>query len=141
MEVSHLEFELKEQVRQKDMYKALCEQKDEVLRDHSILQDELEKARKEASKEKQEHTLLVEKVRVFEINNESLSTNSNATTSQVQEKINLIDQLRDEMDEVKALVEELKIKMDLLSSERDATKEYLASTTVQLRVMKEKADK
>ncbi|XP_070028756.1 uncharacterized protein [Nicotiana sylvestris] len=64
MEGSHLEFELKEQVRQTKMYKVLCEQKDEVLRDTtdlSTLQAELEKAQKEASKEKQDYDLVVDK--------------------------------------------------------------------------------
>nr|XP_016491490.1 PREDICTED: uncharacterized protein LOC107811132 [Nicotiana tabacum] len=144
IEVSHLEFELKEQVQQKEMYKSLGEQKDEVLKhmvDRSILQDELEKAQKEASKVKQDHALLDEKVRVLEIYNESLNANVNAATLQVQEKITLIDQLRSEMDEVKASVDELRGKMDLLASDRDATKEDPTSTKVHLRVMRKKAYK
>lgn len=89
MEGSHLEFELKEQVRQTKMYKVFCEQKDEVLRDTtdlSTLQAELEKAQKEASKEKQDYDLVVDKVRVLDIDNERLKANANAATSEVQER-------------------------------------------------------
>ncbi|XP_070053982.1 uncharacterized protein [Nicotiana tomentosiformis] len=109
MEVSHLGFELKEQVWQKDMYKALSEKKDKVLRQHSVLQDDLERAQKEASK--------------------------------VQKKIDLIDQLRAEMNEVKAPAEELRSKMVVLASERDATKEDMAPTKDRLRVMRENTNK
>lgn len=66
----------------KSMYKALYEKIDEVLRYHSVLQAELEKAQKEASKVIWEHALLVKKVRVFDINSERLSTNANTVTSQ-----------------------------------------------------------
>lgn len=53
-------------------------------------------------KAKQDHALLVEKVRVLEIDNERLNVGANVATSHVQEKITLIDQLRTEMDGVKA---------------------------------------
>nr|XP_009596783.1 kinesin-like protein KIF3A [Nicotiana tomentosiformis]XP_016487152.1 PREDICTED: kinesin-like protein KIF3A [Nicotiana tabacum] len=90
--------------------------------DRSVFQAELEKAQKDALKAKQDHDLLVEELKV-------------------QKKITLIDQLRSEMDEVKTSADELRGKMDLLASEQDATKEDLTSTKVQLRVMREKADK
>ncbi|XP_070037103.1 uncharacterized protein [Nicotiana tomentosiformis] len=141
MEVDHLKFELKEQVRQKDMYKYLSEQKDEALKDFPVLQAELERAQNEASTVKQEHVVLVKKVMVFEINNERLSVTTNAANSQVQEKIDLIDQLKAEMNEVKSSTEELRRKLYLLASEGDATKEDLASAKDQLRLMKDKAYK
>lgn len=53
-------------------------------------------------KAKQDHALLVEKVRVVEINKEMLNTNAKAATLQVQENVTLIDQLRSEIDKVKA---------------------------------------
>ncbi|XP_070050906.1 protein PLASTID MOVEMENT IMPAIRED 2-like [Nicotiana tomentosiformis] len=141
MEVSQLEFELKEQVRQKDMYKALRKQRGESLKDLPIIQAELEKTQKEASLVKREHAVLLKKVRVFEINNERLSAVTNTATPQVQENIDLIDQLRATMNEVKASTEALRRKMDFLASEKEATKEDLASAKDQLRVMKDKADK
>ncbi|XP_070057824.1 uncharacterized protein [Nicotiana tomentosiformis] len=123
------------------MYKDLSEQREEAFKDLPILQDELEISQKEASLVKSEHAVLVEKVRLFEINNERLIVVDNATTSQVQEKIDLIDQLRAEMNKLKASTETLRSRMDLLASEKEATKEELASIRYQLRVMKDKADK
>ncbi|XP_019246300.1 PREDICTED: uncharacterized protein LOC109225947 [Nicotiana attenuata] len=123
------------------MYKDLSKQRYETLKDLPILQIELKKAQKEATSVKREHAVLVEKVREFEINNERLSAAANFATSQVQENIELIDQLQAEMNEVKASTEALRSKMDLLVSEKEATKEDLASSKDQLRVMKDKADK
>lgn len=63
---------------------------------------------------------------MLEIDNERLNVNANATTSQVQEKITLIDQLKTQMNGVKAITNELRGKMDRLASKRDTTKEVLA---------------
>lgn len=54
------------------MYKAHIEQRDEALNDLPILQAEMKKAQKEASPVKREHVVLVEKARIFEINNKRL---------------------------------------------------------------------
>ncbi|XP_070057414.1 uncharacterized protein [Nicotiana tomentosiformis] len=102
MEISQLEFELKEQVWKKDMYRDLIEQQDEDLKDLLILIAELEK---------------------------------------VQEKIDLIELLQAEMDEVKTTAEALKGRMDLLASEKEDTKKELALVKDHLRVAKYKADK
>ncbi|XP_009609376.1 uncharacterized protein [Nicotiana tomentosiformis] len=141
LEISQLEFELKEQARKKDMYRILNEQHDEALKDLPILQAELEKTQKEASTLKREHADLVEKVKVFEAKNEELVVVTNNTISQVQQKIDLIDQLRDEMNEVKAMAEWWKGRMDLLASEKETTNAELALVENQLRVVKDKADK
>lgn len=74
---------------------------------------------------KQKHTDLIEKVRIFEAKQERLPMMTNDTTSQVQEKIDLIDQLRAEMDEVKATTEAWKGRIDLLASEKEVAKEDL----------------
>ncbi|XP_070049547.1 uncharacterized protein [Nicotiana tomentosiformis] len=123
LDISQLEFELKEQVRQKDMYRSLSEQQNEDLKDLLILQAELEKAQKEASTLKWEHADLVEKVKVFEAKNEQLVMETNNTTLQVQQKIDLIDRLLAEMDE------------------KEVEKAKLASVENQLRVVKDKVDK
>lgn len=60
---------------------------------------------------------------MLEVDNKRLNTNVNAATSQVQEKITLIDQIRAEMDGVKASTDEVRGKMECMSLERDATKE------------------
>ncbi|XP_070036822.1 ATP synthase subunit b, chloroplastic-like [Nicotiana tomentosiformis] len=90
---------------------------------------------------KQEHADIVEKVRIFEAKNEKLLVMTNNATRQVQEKIDLIDQLRAEIDEAKATAEALRVRMDLLASKKEAVKEELASVKDQLWVAKNKADK
>ncbi|XP_070057744.1 uncharacterized protein [Nicotiana tomentosiformis] len=59
----------------------------------------------------------------------------------VQQKIDRIDQLRAEMNEVQAMADVGKGKIDQLDSEEETAQEQLASVEVQLRVTKEKADK
>ncbi|XP_070002998.1 uncharacterized protein [Nicotiana sylvestris] len=116
------------------MYRALSEQQDEALKDLPILQVKLEKDRKEVSSLKREHDDLVKKVRICETKNEQLVVVTNNTTLQVQEKIDLIDQLQGEMDEVKATTEVWKGK--ILDLEKEAAKIELASAKNQLRVAK-----
>ncbi|XP_070031773.1 uncharacterized protein [Nicotiana tomentosiformis] len=62
LEISQIEFELKEQVQKKDIYRLLSEQKDGAVKD---LQDELDQAQKEASTLKREHVDRVEKSSVI----------------------------------------------------------------------------
>ncbi|XP_070050956.1 uncharacterized protein [Nicotiana tomentosiformis] len=122
----------------KDIYRLLGEQQDKALKE---LQAELDKAQKEASTLKREHANLVEKVKVFEAKNEDLVMLTNNTTSQVQQKIDLIDQLQAKMNEVKAMAEGWKGRMDMLASEKETAKADLASVKNQLRVAKDKAHK
>nr|XP_033508845.1 uncharacterized protein LOC117273756 [Nicotiana tomentosiformis] len=63
-----------------------------------------------------------------------------AVVEQVQQKLDRIDQLRAEMDEVKVMAEEWKGKMDLLASKKEIAREQLTSAEVQLRASREKAD-
>ncbi|XP_070031943.1 uncharacterized protein [Nicotiana tomentosiformis] len=112
------------------MYKLLSEQHEVVIKN---LQAELDAAQKE-------HADLVEKVKVFEVSNEDLVIVTNDQTSQVQQKIDRIDQLRAEMNEVQAMVDIWKGKIDRLASEKETAQAQLASIEVQLRVEKEKVD-
>ncbi|XP_070040328.1 uncharacterized protein [Nicotiana tomentosiformis] len=59
----------------------------------------------------------------------------------VQEKVDLIDQLREELDDVKVTNEAWKGRMDLLASEKEAAKEEMASVKEQLWGAKDKVDK
>ncbi|XP_070050848.1 uncharacterized protein [Nicotiana tomentosiformis] len=113
VEVNQLELELKEKAQKRDTYKLLSEQQDGFIKD---LQDELDRAQKEASILRREHADLVEKVKVFEVTNEELVVVANDKTSQVQQKI---DQLRKEMDEIQVMADGWKSKMDLLHSEKE----------------------
>ncbi|XP_070036749.1 uncharacterized protein [Nicotiana tomentosiformis] len=123
------------------MYRALSEQQDEALKDLPTIQAELEKAQKKASSVKREHADLVKNVMIFEAKNEKLLVMTNNATLQVKVKIDLIDQLWVEMDEVKATSEALRGRMDPLASNKEATKEELVSIKDQLLVEKDEADK
>ncbi|XP_070053514.1 uncharacterized protein [Nicotiana tomentosiformis] len=141
LEINQLEFELKEQVRKKDMHMALSEQQDEAFRDLPILRAKMEKAQNEALSVKREHANLVEKVRIFEAKNEMLLVVTNNAILQVQEKVDLIEQLWAEKDEVKATTEMWKGRIDLFASEKEAAKEELALVKDQLWVARDKTDK
>ncbi|XP_070046330.1 uncharacterized protein [Nicotiana tomentosiformis] len=129
-EVNQLELEIKELAQKRDMYKLLSEQHEEVAKN---FQAELDAAQKE-------HTDLVEKVKVFEVRNKGPVAEANNNTSQVQQKIDQIDQLRKEMDEIQVMADGWKNKMDLLASEKETAEAKMSSVEVQLRVAKEKAD-
>ncbi|XP_009613843.1 uncharacterized protein [Nicotiana tomentosiformis] len=95
VKVNQLELELKEQAQKRDTYKILIEQQDGVIKD---LQAELDRAQKEASVLRHEHADLVKKV---------------------QQKIDQIDQLRKEMDEIQVMLDGWKSKIDMLASEKE----------------------
>ncbi|XP_070045749.1 interactor of constitutive active ROPs 4-like [Nicotiana tomentosiformis] len=97
------------------------------------LRAELEVAQKE-------HADLVEQVKIFEIIDEDLGSVTNGRNPQVQQKIDQIDQLRAEMDAVKAKTDEWSGRMDRLSSEREVSWAKLTLAEVQLRAAKGKVE-
>ncbi|XP_070049662.1 interactor of constitutive active ROPs 4-like [Nicotiana tomentosiformis] len=111
-----------------DMYKLLSEQREEAVKS---LQDELDAAQKE-------HADLVGQVNIFEVSDVELDMVTNAKTSQFQQKVDRIDQLQAEINEVKAMADRWKGKMDRLASEKETSREQLASMEVQLRVARKK---
>ncbi|XP_009612720.1 uncharacterized protein [Nicotiana tomentosiformis] len=64
---------------------------------------------------------------------------SNSSVPQVQQKLDVIRQLRVEVDAVRPEAEEWKKNMDLLASENKVARAQLASAETQLRSLKEKA--
>ncbi|XP_033511836.1 uncharacterized protein [Nicotiana tomentosiformis] len=116
-EVYHLELEVKELSEKRDMNKCLSEQHEGPIKD---LQAGLDEAQREALNLRREHADLVEKV---------------------QQKIERIDQLQAKMNEVQAMTDGWKRKMDRLASEKETAQAQLASVEVQLQVAKEKANK
>ncbi|XP_070005648.1 uncharacterized protein [Nicotiana sylvestris] len=62
-------------------------------------------------------------------------------SNEVQEKVDFIDRLRAEIDEVKAVIEAWRGRMDLLSLEKEVAKAEPAFARDQLRVAKDKANK
>nr|XP_016437172.1 PREDICTED: myosin-8-like [Nicotiana tabacum] len=129
-EVNQLEAEVKELAEKRGMYKLLSEQREKEVKN---LQAELDASQKE-------HADLVEHVKIFKVRNDKLDMATNGQNSQVQQKVDKIDQLQAEMDEVKAMAEEGEEKMDRLASKKETAQEQLASVEVQLRVVREKSE-
>ncbi|XP_070055287.1 uncharacterized protein [Nicotiana tomentosiformis] len=129
-ELSQLEAKAKELTEKRSLYKLLSVQREGEIKS---LQAELDMAQKE-------HADMLEQVKILEISDYELDTASNVQNPQVQQKIDRVDQLRAQMDEVKAMAEEWKAKMDRLASEKETSQEKLALAESQLRSMKEKIE-
>ncbi|XP_070041431.1 uncharacterized protein [Nicotiana tomentosiformis] len=122
VEVNKLEDEVKELAEKRVMYKLLSEQHEEEVKS---LRAELDAAQKG-------HVDLVEQVNIFEVSDDELDMATNDQNSQVQQKIDRIDQLLAEMNEVKAMAEGWKGKMDRFALEKETDREQLTSVEVQL---------
>ncbi|XP_070043238.1 uncharacterized protein [Nicotiana tomentosiformis] len=112
------------------MYKVLSEQREGEVKN---LRDELDATQKE-------YAVLVEQVKIFEVSDDELCMAINGQNPQVQQKLDRIDQLRTEIDNIKAMVKEWKGKLDRLASKKETTQEQLTSADVQLRAAKEKVE-
>ncbi|XP_070049745.1 WEB family protein At5g55860-like [Nicotiana tomentosiformis] len=121
-ELNQHEAETQELIENRDAYKLLSVK----------LQAKLEVARKEPA-------YLVKQVRqAFEVSDDYLDTVANDPNPQAQKKLNHIEQLRAEVNTVKAEAEEWKKNMDRLASEKETAHAQLASTEVEFRAAKEK---
>ncbi|XP_070034619.1 MAR-binding filament-like protein 1 [Nicotiana tomentosiformis] len=128
-ELNQLEAEVRGLTEKIDTYKLLSEQREgEAMR----LPAEFEVARKK-------HADLAKQVKIFEFSNDELDTVTNGQNVQVQQKIDQVDQLRAEMDAIKAEVEEWRGMMDCLASKKETARTQLTSEEVQLQAAKEKA--
>ncbi|XP_070049282.1 uncharacterized protein [Nicotiana tomentosiformis] len=97
------------------------------------LRADLEAARKEQAD-------LAEQVkRNFKVNDTNSGMMANNSVPQVQQKFDVIRQLRVEVDAVKAEADEWKKNMNRLASEKETARAQLASAETQLRSLKEKA--
>ncbi|XP_019237754.1 PREDICTED: MAP7 domain-containing protein 1-like [Nicotiana attenuata] len=124
------EAEARELAEKRDMHKLLSEQHEGAVKN---LRVELDAAQKE-------HADLLEQVKIFKVNDDDLDTATNDQTLQVQQKIDRIDQHYVEMNEVKAMADVWKEKLDRLASVKETAHEQLASVEVQLGVAKEKVE-
>ncbi|XP_070046983.1 uncharacterized protein YGR130C-like [Nicotiana tomentosiformis] len=121
-ELNQHEAETQELIEKRDAYKLLSVK----------LQAKLEAARKE-------HADLVKQVRqAFEVSDDYSDIVANDLNPQAQKKLDHIEQLRVEVNTVKAEAEEWKKNMDRLASEKETAHAQLASTEVQFRAAKEK---
>ncbi|XP_070049559.1 uncharacterized protein [Nicotiana tomentosiformis] len=123
-----LEVEVRGLTEKRDTYKLLSERREGEAKS---LRAELELARKE-------HANLVEQVKIFEVSDDELDSVTNDRNPQVQQKIDRINQLRAELDIVKAEAEEWRRRMDRLALEKETARAQLTSVEVQLQAAKEK---
>ncbi|XP_070052842.1 uncharacterized protein [Nicotiana tomentosiformis] len=129
-ELSRYEAENRGLIEERDAFKLLSEQREGEAKGLWV---ELEVAQKEQAD-------MSEQVkRIFEVNDTDSGVVANSSVPQVQRKLDVIGQLREEVDAVKAEAEAWKKNMDRLASEKEAARAQLASVETQLRSLKEKA--
>ncbi|XP_019255154.1 PREDICTED: intraflagellar transport protein 81 homolog [Nicotiana attenuata] len=128
-ELSWCEANLKRLTEERDTLKCLYVQKGEDLRD---LRAELAKARKEEAELDEQITNLLKEYGLYP------PVEANTFISQLQQKLERIELLRGEVDQVKADYDRWKENMDRLAAEKEAALAKLASVEVELRGAKEK---
>ncbi|XP_070042882.1 uncharacterized protein [Nicotiana tomentosiformis] len=123
-------IELQKVSEERNALKLLCGQKDKTIKD---LQADLAKAHKEeAELDKQVRILLIK----YGLDP---TVEANTSLSQLQQKVERIELLRGEVDQVKADCDRWKENMDRLAAEKETTLAKLLSVKVQLRGIKEKS--
>ncbi|XP_070032266.1 uncharacterized protein [Nicotiana tomentosiformis] len=129
-DLSQCEIELQKVSKERNALKLLCGQKDETIKD---LQADLAKAREEEAE-------LDKQVSIFLIKYELDPTvEANTSLAQLQKKVERIELLRGEVDQVKADCDRWRDNMDRLAAENETTLAKLSSVEVQLGGLKEKS--
>ncbi|XP_070040000.1 uncharacterized protein [Nicotiana tomentosiformis] len=130
LEISQLEFELKEQARKKDMYMALSEQQDESLKDLPTLRAELEKVQEKinlieqlwAEMDKVKGTAEALRGRM-----DLLASKKEATKEELSSVKDQLRVAKDKADKWSRLNDELRAQMNSAVTEQDALgQEYTA---------------
>ncbi|XP_070050110.1 uncharacterized protein [Nicotiana tomentosiformis] len=129
-ELNQYEAEVRRLTEERDALKLLSEQREGEVKG---LRAELEASQKEQAE-------LAEQVkRIFEFNDIDSGVMANSSVPQVEQKFDMIRQLRVEVDTVRVEAEEWKKNMDRLASEKEAARAQLVSAEAQFRSLKEKA--
>ncbi|XP_019229015.1 PREDICTED: EF-hand calcium-binding domain-containing protein 4B-like [Nicotiana attenuata] len=129
-DLSQCEAELQKTSEEKNALKLLCGQRDEELRD---LRADLAKACKEEAELDEQVTILLKEYGL------DPTVEANTSVSQLQQKLERIELLREEVNQIKADSEWWKEKMDHLAAEKEAASAKLSSAEVQLWSIKEKS--
>ncbi|XP_070035566.1 uncharacterized protein [Nicotiana tomentosiformis] len=129
-ELSRYEVEVRRLTDERDAFKLHGEQREGEVKG---LRAEPEASRKEQAK-------LAEQVkRIFEFNDIDSGVMANSSVPRVEQKFDMVRQLRVEVDVVKSEAEEWKKNMDRLASEKETARTQLASAEALLRSLKEKS--
>ncbi|XP_059294610.1 uncharacterized protein LOC132047608 [Lycium ferocissimum] len=134
-EVGRLQEELDAKSREVDELQVLYAKELEhasSLPDVTLLKSELDTARSAAAEAKRERDELADKVKAFEIYNESLIADANAFTSQARAYVSQIDKLRSELEGIKPELDSLHEVTVGAVAERDILREQLRSAEGQI---------
>nr|XP_016439341.1 PREDICTED: coiled-coil domain-containing protein 102A-like [Nicotiana tabacum] len=129
-DLSQCETELQRVSEERNALKLLCGQKDKIIKD---LQVDLAKAHEEEAELDKQVSILLIKYGLDPI------VEANTSLSQLQQKVEMIELLRGEVDQVKADCDWWKENMDRLAAEKETTSAKLSSAEVQLWGVKEKS--
>ncbi|XP_070037070.1 kinesin-like protein KIN-14N [Nicotiana tomentosiformis] len=129
-DLSQCEIELQRVSGERNALKLLCGQRDETIK---YLQVDLAKAHEEEAELDKQVSILLIKYGLNPI------MEVNTSLSQLQQKVEKIELLRGEYDQVKVDCDRRKENMDLLAVEKETTSAKLSSAEVQLRGIKEKS--
>ncbi|XP_019260755.1 PREDICTED: uncharacterized protein LOC109238734 [Nicotiana attenuata] len=124
-ELSQCEAELKKVSGEEKALRILCSQKEEELKD---LRTALAKAQKSESELDEQVTAILTKFGLL-----GPTSETNTSISQLQQKLDMIGQLRGEVDQVRADCHQWKKNMDQLAADKEAVTAQLASAEAQLR--------
>ncbi|XP_070048964.1 uncharacterized protein [Nicotiana tomentosiformis] len=129
-DLSQCEIEIQKVSEDRNALKFLCGQKDEIIKD---LQADLAKAREEEVELDKQVSILLIKYGL------DPTVEANTSLSQLQQKVERIELLWGEVDQVKADCDRWKENMDRLAAEKETTLAKLSSVEVQLQGVKEKS--
>ncbi|XP_070045474.1 uncharacterized protein [Nicotiana tomentosiformis] len=129
-DLSQCETELQKFSEERNALKLLCGQKDKTIKD---LQANLAKAHEEEAELDKQVSILLIKYGL------DPTVEANTSLSQLQQKVERIELLRGEVDQVKADCDRWKENMDRLDAEKETTLAKLSSAEVQLQGIKEKS--
>ncbi|XP_019259769.1 PREDICTED: uncharacterized protein LOC109237835 [Nicotiana attenuata] len=129
-ELNRCEVDLKRLTEERDALKRLYVQKEEEIRD---LRADLAQARKEEAELDEQVTILLKEYGL------DPTVEANTSISQLQQKLERIELLRGEVDQIKADCDRWNENMDHLAAEKESTLAKLSSAEVQLRSIKEKS--
>ncbi|XP_070020302.1 uncharacterized protein [Nicotiana sylvestris] len=130
-ELSQCEAELRKASGEEKVLRLLCSQKEEELKD---LQTELAKAQKNEVEIDEHVTMILTQYGLL-----GLTLESNNSMSQLQQELEMIWQLRGEVNQVKTDCHQWKENMDRLATDNEVVTSQLASSESQLRGIKVKS--
>ncbi|XP_070009712.1 uncharacterized protein [Nicotiana sylvestris] len=129
-DLSQCEAELRKASDEEKALRLLCSQKEEELK---VLRADLAKVQKNEAELDKQVTMILKEYGLL-----GLTAETNTLMSQLQQKLEIIWQLRGEVDQVKADCHQWKGNMDQLAADKEAALAQLASAETQLQGIKVK---